>query len=178
MSHPIDVGAGRATCAVGTALMLMLTLAGCDATKVSHAPDGPQKLLASPTEPPDGLDAAGVTAWNQWQSQEWPNYSYRLSVLCFCRTVMNAPVEVRRSRVITFKGRPLTADQQVTGLGKKPPTINALFVELGEALEDADEVTVEYRSATGVPATIKVDGFTDSLDDETTYSATQVTPTN
>jgi hypothetical protein len=162
---------------VASVLAVALALAGCDATKVSDLPSNP-KGLVSPTGPPAGLDAEGVSAWTLWQEQGLADYSYRLSVLCFCDHVRKAPVEVKAGKVVRFEGRPLVPDQQVTGFGKKQPTINALFVELGQAQDDADEVTVEYDSETGVPTRISVDWFTDSLDDEISYSATQVTATD
>jgi hypothetical protein len=177
MSRHLGVVVGRPALLVAAAVTLALAFTGCDATKVSDLPEKP-KGLVSPTGPPDGLDAEGASAWTLWQEKGWANYSYRLSVLCFCDHVMKAPVEVKAGKVVRFEGKPLAPDQQVTGFGRKPPTINALFVELGQAIADADEVTVDYDEKTGVPIRISVDWFTDSLDDEISYSATQVTPTN
>jgi len=177
MNDTMAVSAGRAALMVAAAFAVTLVLAGCDATKVSDLPNNPNGLV-SPTGPPAGLDAEGVSAWTLWQQQGWTDYSYRLSVLCFCDHVMKAPVEVKAGKVVIFEGKPLAPDQQVTGFGKKQPTINALFVELGQALDDADEVTVEYDSETGVPTSINVDWISDAIDDEISYSATRVTPTD
>ena len=162
---------------VAAVVTLALGFTGCDAAKVSDVPDNP-KGLVSPTGPPKGLDAEGISAWNVWQGQAWTDYSYRLSVLCFCQSVQKAPVKVEANKVVLIEGKPLAPEQQVTGFGKKQPTINALFVELGQAIEEADEVTVDYDEETGVPTTISVDWISDAIDDEISYSATQVTPTD
>ena len=177
MSSHIGAVARRPALLATVALALTLGITGCDAAKVSDVPDHP-KGLVSPTGPPDGLDAEGISAWNVWQEQAWADYSYRLSVLCFCPAVQKAPVQVEANKVLLFEGKPLTPDQQVTGFGKKQPTINALFVELGRAIEKADEVSVDYDEETGVPTTISVDWISDAIDDEISYSATQVAPTD
>ncbi len=178
MSRQLVAVLRRPVLLVAAATTLALVFTGCDTTTISHLPDEP-KALASPTEPPDGLDAEGVTAWTLWQEQGWRDYSYRLSVLCFCDSVMKAPVKVKDNHVVTVNGKPLAPDQPVTGFGNTAqPTINVLFAVLGMALEDADEVSVEYDSETGVPTSINVDWISHAIDDEISYSATQVTPTD
>ncbi|HVQ18182.1 MAG TPA: DUF6174 domain-containing protein [Actinomycetes bacterium] len=166
---------GLATVAV-LAVVLGAVLSGCAAQEPSAAPTtNPSPSIRIPA-PPKGLNAEGVAAWERWKEQGLTDYTYLLSVGCFCPALMGVPVTVKGSSVIDVDGKRYDADRSVIGFADTQPTIDGLFVELGQALEDADDVTVKYDKTTGVPSSIAIDWIKNAVDDEISYSADNVKP--
>ena len=159
--------------AIGSVVCLLLLVGGCSSTSIEQQTvqiPGPE----SATEPPAGLDAEGIAAWEKWRDLELDSYRYRLNVGCECFTV-NGVVEVRNDTVVTVGGKPYDSRGKsggITGFDDLDPTIDALFTQLGEAMKHADKVDVTYDADTGVPIEIRVDWIQDAIDDEIGYSAT------
>ncbi len=156
--------------------VLGAVLSGCAAQQPSAGPTtSPSPSIRIPA-PPKGLDAEGVAAWERWKQQGLTDYTYRLTVGCFCPALMGVPVAVKDSSVTEVDGKRYDADRSVTGFANTQPTIDGLFVELGQALEDADDVTVKYDKTTGVPSSVAIDWIKNAVDDEMSYSADGVEP--
>ena len=154
------------------ALALVLSLTGCADSSVQ--PDDPDAESTSQgPAPPEGLDASALRAWEQWQQADLDDYTYRLSVECFCPTV-HGDVRVSDDRVVAIAGQPYRG-QTVIGFDEAP-TIEGLFGELAHALSKADDVTVAYDADIGVPTVIRVDWIEHAIDDEIRYAASVPKP--
>jgi hypothetical protein len=124
--------------------------------------------------PPRGLDADGVAAWTRWQTQDLSDYRYQLTVGCFCPAIRTT-VEVRDGDVTLIDGKPYRG-KDVIGFDDSAPTIDALFVQLAQAMRRADDVDAKYDPEAGVPTSIDVDWMTNAIDDEIGYSVTDLGP--
>ena len=152
---------------------VVLLVGGCSSTTLEEQVDQlPPPETA--TEPPNGLDAEGVAAWQKWRGLELDSYRYRLNVGCFCST-FHGTVDVLDDVVTSLGGRPYDNSGKragVAGFDTVDPTIDGLFVELGRAMKGADQVDVTYDPDTGVPTQINVDWISNATDDEIGYTVT------
>lgn len=156
------------------AVSVALIVAGCTAGGSPAAE--PTPTASPPTiEAPAGLDDEASEAWNRWQQLGWDDYTYRLTVGCFCPAVMRVPVQVTGGDVVRFDDRPYNDQRPITGFESEQPTIDALFEIVAEAQNSADEVTVTYDEVTGAPTKVFVDWIENAIDDEISYAATTVT---
>jgi hypothetical protein len=67
-------------------------------------------------------------------------------------------------------GRPATPRADV------PLTVDALFAVVDDALDTADKVEVRYDPALGYPAQIDIDRIRQAVDDEVSYTASELAP--
>ncbi len=129
-------------------------------------PNSPASESAATT--PKGLDAEAEQAWIQWHEQGFNDYSYRLGLSCFCPRV-SVQVIVKDGRVVQVGNGPEGDSKTFTAFGGLEPTIDNAFVMLGQAQRAADEVTVSFDEATGMPTNIYVDPSSNGSDDEVGY---------
>lgn len=156
-------------------LLAGAVLTGCGETAVPLGSTTPSPSDSVP-EAPAGLDRDGVAAWNLWQEQELDSYRFTLTVGCFCPALLGVEVVVRDGEVVRLDDKPYDPATTVPGFDGLAPTIDHLFVVLGDDLTKADEVTVRYDDETGVPVTIDVDHMANAIDDEIGYAVKDVTP--
>jgi hypothetical protein len=136
---------------VGLGCVLALA-AGC----ASDTGTTPHTSTTSAVQPPDGLSGEALTAWNKWQAAGIDDYSYDLSVICFCANRPNGHVTVR-------DGHAESADPT------KALTAEDLFTQIAKAQRGADSVDLKFDEATGFPTEIAIDYVKDAIDDEVTY---------
>lgn len=110
----------------------------------------------------------------RWEQRGPASYTYEFHRGCFCGGDAIQPVRITvtngvvTSVVRVEDGQPVPPDQ-ITLYFRI--TIDSLFDILGEALEDADAVTVQYHPFWGYPTTAAIDYIRSAIDDEVNYSA-------
>ena len=106
------------------------------------------------------------------------SYSFEYSKLCFCGGLFNPAIIVVEADTIHAVLDPETREPlrdpqtQELVLQKYPEsflTIEELFEVIENALEKADELSVEYNQDSGHPESIEIDYVKDAVDDEVTY---------
>lgn len=115
------------------------------------------------------------SAQARWNRQDVEDYDFDYLRSCFCEHVEEVRVRVRNgvveSAVYTRDDSPVPPSVVAT-----LPTIPDLFEIVREALEDADEVNVEYDPTYGHPARVDIDWLKDAIDDEVLYRVEELTP--
>jgi hypothetical protein len=111
----------------------------------------------------------------KWQDAAISHYRYEVSIGCFCPwgTLMPLHVEVKDGQVVSLTdkdGNPVPENFAETF--NKAATIEDLFAVAETALNDADEVQMEYDPTYGFPTTISIDYIKAAVDDEIGYSVT------
>jgi hypothetical protein len=141
-------------------VVLALAFAGCDNPFSSSGPEG---------------DLA--EARRTWSGQGIASYSFKVSQFCFCEqdTRGTFAVVVERGRVAAVTdaetGAPRTPNPSV------PLTVEALFAKVEDAIDrDADGLEVRYDPRLGYPLEIAIDFVELAIDDEVTYTASDLTP--
>ena len=144
----------------GAVLAAALAFAGCDNPFSSS---GPERDLEE--------------ARRTWGRQGISSYTFKVSQLCFCGpdTHGTFAVVVREGRVASVTdaetGAPRTPNPSV------PLTVEALFAKVEDAIDhDADQLVVRYDPALGYPLEIAIDFIERAIDDEVTYTASDLTP--
>ena len=116
----------------------------------------------------------------RWEQRGPASYTYDFRRSCFCGGEAIQAVRITvTSGVVT--GVVLVAD----GLPVPPDqieqyfriTIDSLFDIVGDALEDADAVTVQYHPFWGYPTAVGIDYIRNAVDDEINYSVALNLPT-
>jgi hypothetical protein len=104
----------------------------------------------------------------KWLAQGIHNYTYELTLLCFCGftdpvvvTVMNDAVT---SVVVKSTGAPAPSNPMYR-------TIPGLYDYLIDAAGRADEMEVDYDRAAHLPTEARIDFVTQAIDDELTVRA-------
>lgn len=151
-----------------------LLLGACTAAPQLSGGEGEPSGSASETTVPAGLDTQGEAAWNRWQNQSIDDYSYRLTVRCFCPPVDGKRVVVEDGYVVSIGGKSLDDLPPLTGFGHLAPTIDNLFRLLNGG---AEEVDVSFDKSSGIPKDIFVDNVIHAIDDEVSYAVDQFRPT-
>lgn len=150
-------GAGRARAA---ALVLVSALAACD---------GPLD--------PTGVEGDLADARRTWSRQGSASYRFTVSQLCFC-----GPDARGTFAVVVQGGRVTSVRDAETGAPRTPHpgvplTVEALFEKVEEAIDlDADDLEVRYHPELGYPLEIAIDYVELAVDDEVTYTASNLTP--
>ena len=110
----------------------------------------------------------------RWEQRGPDGYAYEFHRGCFCTSEAIQAVRITVTNgVVTGvvrvdDGQPVPPDQ-ITQYFRI--TIDSLFDILGAALEDADDVTVQYHPFWGYPTAVAIDYIRNAIDDETSYSA-------
>ena len=125
----------------------------------------------NPFSPTEDLEDARRT----WSRQGITSYRFTVNVLCFCIDRGPFAVVVEQGRVTSVTdpatGAPRTPDPFV------PLTVEALFARIDDAIErDADEIEVRYDPTLGYPQEIAIDFIENAIDDEVTYTVSDLTP--
>jgi hypothetical protein len=126
----------------------------------------------------DGAERARLAqSRSRWRVAAIRDYSYQLGRVCFCPPDLVGPFR------ITVRGGELSSVIDLgTGMAAIPnpqrhPTVEGLFDQIDAALDrDPDKIEVVYDSALGYPTRIAVDFVAMAVDDEVTYSATELSP--
>lgn len=130
-------------------------------------------------DPADSASASGTTTvaptTKQWPEFAADDYTYRLEVLCFCP--LTGPLEVT-----VADGKVTAATRlQKPGKGKEAPefarlTINDIIAKANDP--SVFEADVTWPAGTDHPTKIAIDQIENAVDDEVTYtiSDVQVTP--
>jgi uncharacterized protein DUF6174 len=123
----------------------------------------------NPLSPTGDLEDARRT----WSRQGITSYRFTVNVLCFCISRGPFAVVVERGSVTSVTdpatGEPRTPDAFV------PLTVEALFAKVEDAIEsDADEIDVRYHATLGYPEEIAIDFIERAIDDEVTYTASDL----
>jgi hypothetical protein len=110
-----------------------------------------------------------------WLSQHLPDYDYEYQIGCFCRFVGGVYVQVRGGVVMAATraadGEALSPDEL-----DEVPSVLELFAIARQALEEADEVEIEYDPTLGYPTLIDIDWHDEAIDDEVVHIARAVQP--
>jgi hypothetical protein len=107
-----------------------------------------------------------------WQDSGITHYRFSLNIGCFCafRNQMPIAIEVQNSEIIsmTYPDDTLVAETDPNyEIFSKHATIDRIFSELEAGQSgDAEEVTVSYDSAHGLPSEIYFDYIKAAADDE------------
>ena len=150
-------GVGRALSIV---LAAALPLAGCGNP-------------SSPSGPEGDLEEARRT----WSGQGIDSYTFEVSQLCFC------VAESRGTFAVTVvRGNVVSVTDAETGAPRTPGpfvplTVEALFAKVEDALDrDAARIDVRYDPRLGYPQEIAIDFIALAIDDEVTYTASDLAP--
>lgn len=116
-----------------------------------------------------------VRAERTWERQHLRDYDYEYRKSCFCEFDGTLIVRVRAG-VVTSATRVMDGSALTDEELAQVPTILGLFGIARRALDDADEVTVEYHPTLGFPTRIAIDWLEDAVDDEVVYTAGSLDP--
>jgi Family of unknown function (DUF6174) len=145
----------RASTAIRLAILTAL-LSGCrDAT----APDARQSELDANRQ--------------KWSERGYSNYTFTLRMDCFC--AINGPVSVLvvadSARQVTLQSTGATIDAPWI------PTVKKLFDVIDQDIaRHAAVLRVTYEPTLGYPSLIVSDPIANAVDDEVTYTVTNVVP--
>ncbi len=112
-----------------------------------------------------------------WEQASYSDYSYDVFVGCFCpfEGIFPATIVVRddtiASAITIHNNTPVPADQL-----EAVPTIPRLFDILEDAIEEADEIDIEYDTMVGYPVKASIDYYADAVDDEVFYEISNLAP--
>jgi len=142
--------------------LVVFAAAGCTYQSTPEAPP-PTQAVYSP--PPDGLGDEATRAWSTWQASGVDDYHYVLSIRCFCPVVTNAKVTVVNGEVVVLDA---TKDERsfIRSVLTGPPTVESLFRKIAEAEQAADNVSLTFNDAAGVPTALNIDYADNGTDDE------------
>jgi len=115
------------------------------------------------------------SALARWDRQNVEDYDFDYLRSCFCENVEEVRVHVRNGvvadAIYTRDDSPVPPSVLAT-----LPTIPELFEIVRDALEDADEVQVEYDPTYGHPTRVDIDWLKRAIDDEILYQVEDLTP--
>jgi uncharacterized protein DUF6174 len=139
---------------------LALAFAGCDSPFSSSGPEA-------------DLEEARRT----WRRQGIASYSFKVSQLCFCGPDVRGTLAV-----VVEQGRVVSVTDEETGAPRTPHpvvplTVEALFAKVEDAIDrDAHQIEVRYDPRLGYPLEIAIDFIELAIDDEVTYTASDLAP--
>ena len=175
--HPHPSSAGRPLASALLAIGLAIAL-GLGATACGHE-DDPEQARDSASS--DGTSAATASPAGSPSSSARPSYptftpedyTYRLEVLCYCP--LFGPVDV------TVTDGKVTAAVAATGPGKGKPAPEVARRSINDLIAIANDpkvasVDVTWPTGQDHPDAIKVDQIEQAIDDEVTYTITNVVP--
>jgi len=142
----------------GAVLAVALAFAGCDSP---FSPSGPERDLEE--------------ARRTWSRQGIASYTVEVSQLCFC-----GPDTHGTFAVVVEQGRVASVTDAETGVPRTPNpfvplTVLALFAKVEDAIDrDADRLDVRYDPRLGYPLEIAIDFIERAIDDEVTYTASDL----
>lgn len=116
----------------------------------------------------------------KWDDQGIANYAFEVQVGCFCGIAGWTPAQVTVVNENVVSAKRLSDDESVPAniLGAIP-SVETLFETIGSAREqDAHSVEVDYHPSLGYPTSIAIDYIENAVDDEISYFASALTPTN
>ena len=107
----------------------------------------------------------------KWESQNIDHYRFTVAVSCFCPFAnVEVTYEVQNGQVVSQSvqaspDNPVD-EAQVSDFYQPYNTIEKVFDYVNEAINDADETTIEYDPTYGFPTNITVDWIKQATDDE------------
>lgn len=112
----------------------------------------------------------------RWERDGPSTYAFTLDRVCFCG--VNGPVRINVVNDVVTEVRLIATDEVLpTEWWQWYPSIRELFVILEDAITlPAGEVTVKFDSALGHPTEAYIDWYSNSIDDEVSYSVSQIDP--
>lgn len=158
------------------ATLLAVSLAGCGREDDGRADDPADDAPSSGTTTADPTDDATDSPTDAPTAQQWPDfaasdYTYRLEVLCFCP--LTGPL-----RVSVVDGEVASATRLAKpGRGAQAPefarlTINDLIAKANDP--SVFEADVTWPAGTDHPTRIAIDQIENAVDDEVTYTISNV----
>jgi hypothetical protein len=107
----------------------------------------------------------------KWQDKAVGDYTYRISIGCFCPYMGQMPltVVVHDGKAVSMKTADGSNPAQNAESYRQVDTIDKLFGILAGAQASADEVKVSYDPTYGYPQSIAIDYIKNAVDDETSY---------
>lgn len=111
----------------------------------------------------------------RWARQNLTDYQYQLRVSCFCPYFGNVTVTVRADTLAAVEAPELEMPMLPQDLNTFK-TIDGLFDVAEQAIEEADQFTIQYDAQMGYPVKIDIDYYLNAVDDEITYTAANVRP--
>ena len=105
----------------------------------------------------------------RWAVAALNDYSFRLSIGCFCGYAGQYSIEVHDGEVVSIE----SIDEPYPGGSLDPArlTVDDLFEVLSRAVDNgADEILAEYDAELGYPRSINIDYYRDAVDDEISYN--------
>jgi hypothetical protein len=124
---------------------------------------------------PSGAEGDLEEARRTWTSQGIESYSFEVSQVCFCGPDVRGPLNV-----VVLQGQVASVTDAETGEPRTPNpvvplTVEALFERVEDALDrDADGLEVTYDPQLGYPREIAIDFVEMAIDDEVTYTASDL----
>lgn len=107
----------------------------------------------------------------KWEGQNIDHYRFTVAVSCFCPFAnVKVTYEVLNGQVVnqsvqTTPDNPVD-EALVSDFYQSYNTIEKVFGYVENAIEEADETTIEYDPTYGFPATVSVDWIELAIDDE------------
>lgn len=130
-------------------------------------------LLPGASPPPPDAIRALAEHQAQWASKGLDDYTFTITMQCFCPFTDPLQVTVVDGVVTTItKAGQAVEPREVDGL---PKTVPELFAVVA-AQTGAASVTVEWDPAFGFPTSIQVDSIANAIDDEFGYLVTNFRP--
>lgn len=126
---------------------------------------------------PSGQRGDLEEARRTWSRQGIDSYTFTVSQLCFCGPDVRGPLAV-----VVSRGRVVSVTDAETGAARTPHpvvplTVEALFAKVEDAIDRrAHRVDVRYDPRLGYPLEIAIDFIELAIDDEVTYTASELTP--
>ena len=163
---------------------------GTPTTTGRSSSTGPRTTVA-PTSPPTGPSTSPSTLGtvvpgpradekaelarnrDRWASTHPASYRYTWSNGCFCPQSATGPF------IVTVRGDTVQLEPKKPGhlepMDSLKPGIDDAFTTAAQALDRADEVTIEYDPTYGYPASIVIDWVKDAVDDEESLTISDLT---
>jgi hypothetical protein len=145
-----------------------LSLLGCGDDDESVGTEGTTTTtsIASGSEQ-DRLDAARA----RWEELGIGDYTWSYRRSCFCPP-FGVTVVVEGGEAVSHEVEPDPAVDPVATEAVEIFTMEDLFDEVQQAIDTADEVTVDYEDETGRVVSLDVDQYLNAVDDEFGYAVT------
>ncbi len=115
-------------------------------------------------------------AWERWGAAGILDYDFTLQRGCFCADFGPKRVKVRRGVVESILD--LDTGDPFVDSRNAYPAIPGLFDFLADAIDEADEITIDYDRALGFPISVTIDFIKDAIDDELSLTVSEFLETS
>lgn len=116
----------------------------------------------------------------KWQNQNITHYRMKVGIGCFCPFYDRMPltVEVLNGKVLSVtdsQGQPVPEDDPIRLHGNEDLlTIEGIFNYSRQAIQTADETTIDYDPYLGYPVSLGIDQIKRAMDDELSVAVTDL----